>query len=265
MIIQAFEKTDIEKIGSIQPEGWPDIKEVFTYYLKSRFCSPVKVEDSGEIVGVGAAISFVNTAWLAHIIVSPEHRNKGIGGEIVNDLCVQLESAGHKSISLIATDLGYPVYKKAGFVEQAQYAFWGKNEKSDFEISNRISMLSEIDIESICRIDRSISGEDRRSLFVDNLNSGYIYRKDNEIMGFYLKELGDGVVIAENDEAGIELLKLRCMHMQKVIFPVENKSCIQFCKKNGYEEKMTARRMIRGKEFNWSPERIYNRIGGNFG
>lgn len=265
MKIQAFEKSDIEKIGNIQPDGWPNIKEVFEYYIKSRFCSPVKVEDSGEIIGVGAAISFVNTGWLAHIIVSPKHRNKGIGGEIVDGLCIQLDSAGHKTISLIATDLGYPVYKKAGFVEQTQYAFWEKDAKSNFEISNSISMISEGDIESISKIDRGISGEDRRNLFISNINNGYIYRQNNDILGFYLKELGDGVVIAENDEAGIELLKLRCMHLQRGIFPTENKCCIQFCKQNGYEEKMTARRMVRGKVFNWKPERVYNRIGGNVG
>ena len=120
MLIKPMIGKDIKTIKKLQPKGWSNIVETFKYYYKAPFCYPIKAVIEGEIVGIGTAISYINTGWLAHIIVSEEHRGKGIGGAIVNYLCDYLKNSGHKTISLIATELGYPVYKKAGFREQTE-------------------------------------------------------------------------------------------------------------------------------------------------
>jgi len=41
------------------------------------------------------------------------------------------------------------------------------------------------------------------------LEKSYVYQKNGNLMGFYLPELGDGLIIADNEEAGIELMRLR--------------------------------------------------------
>ncbi len=79
-----------------------------------------------------------NTAWLAHIIVDPEYRKRGIGSLIVCQLLDFLKNSGCETVSLIATELGYSVYKKAGFVEQTEYAFFEREESG-----KRVFMASE--------------------------------------------------------------------------------------------------------------------------
>ena len=87
---------------------------------------PVKISIENKIIGIGTGIVFGNTAWLAHIIVNPEFRRRGIGRKIVIELLNIIKNTGCETVSLIATELGCPIYEKAGFIEQTKYAFFEK-------------------------------------------------------------------------------------------------------------------------------------------
>jgi len=265
MVIKTISVNDLEKIRELQPVGWPGIVEAFTYYIKKPFCYPVKAVCTGELVGVGAAISYNDTGWLAHIIVSEKHRKKGIGGALVDYLCAYLTEHGQKTIFLIATELGYSLYKQAGFSEEMEYAFFeGVGELAQVSAEN-IIRPTPADKEEILSMDQAATGEERRTLLLDYLDTGYIYRKDRKIEGVYLPELGEGLIIADHEEAGIALLKLRAWFSKKGTLPIENTVGMDFYRDNGFTETKRLKRMIYGKEIKWRPDQVYNRIGGNFG
>jgi GNAT superfamily N-acetyltransferase len=261
----AIVESDLERIKALQPEGWSDIVSEIRFYIRAQFCYPIKAICDNEIVGVGAAISYRNTGWLAHIIVSAEHRNKGIGGAIVNHLCDYLKSAGHKTILLTATEMGYPVYKKAGFIEQTEYVFFETTERFSCTLSDSIVRITKKDKEEVLDLDKLISGEDRQHLLSDYLNDGYIYRRDSQAVGYYLPGLGEGLIIADDPDAGIELIKFRNSFSNKGVLPLSNAAGIEFYRNKGFNEIKRIKRMIYGEEIIWRPEKIFSRIGGNFG
>ena len=82
---------DLEEIGDLQPDGWPDIINEFEFYITCDFCNPIKATIGNRIVGVGTSIIFENSAWLAHIIVDSDSRNKGLGFQIVERLLNDLK------------------------------------------------------------------------------------------------------------------------------------------------------------------------------
>ncbi|PWB49968.1 MAG: N-acetyltransferase [Candidatus Methanoperedenaceae archaeon] len=264
MILDTIIESDLYNLRELQPEGWTDIVPIFDYYAKMPFCKPVKVMIKGSIVGIGAGISFGNTAWLAHIIVNPEFRKRGIGSLIVDLLLIFLKNSGCETVSLIATDLGYKIYEKAGFVEQTEYVFFERTEAfKDYHHMENIVRYSNTNTEDIFSLDKSVSGEDRRRLLIDKLENSYVYKKNGKIIGYYLPELGDGLIVADTMEAGIELMRLK--FSTSGALPVENREGIAFLKENGFAETKRAKRMILGKAFPWQPDKIYNRIGGNLG
>lgn len=63
--------------------------------------------------------SYVNTsgrvAYVQNMFVEPEHRGKGIGGDLLLHLEKECQNLGVSMIWLHATDLGRPVYEKAGY------------------------------------------------------------------------------------------------------------------------------------------------------
>lgn len=265
MIIEKIIENDIQYISEFQPDGWPDIIPVFKFYIKNSFCHPIKAMINNKIVGVGSGISFGKTAWLAHIIVNPEFRKKGIGTLIVNYLCNFLKENGVFTISLIATELGFPVYQKTGFIEQTEYIFFDRVEVLKNHISKSINYFSSQDVEDIFFLDKKISGEDRSIIIKEKLQNSFLYKKKNKILGYYLPDLGEGLIIADDIEAGIELMKLRYMKLNKGALPIDNKDGIQFLKDNGFKETKRAKRMIFGEKLKWNPSKLFNRIAGNYG
>ncbi len=106
MSIENISFTDLDQLKSLQPEGWPDITDEFEFYIRSDFCHPIKIRLYGKIVGIGVSIAFEKSAWLAHIIVDPNYRNRGLGYEIVNELIKNLrETRPIETFMLIATEI----------------------------------------------------------------------------------------------------------------------------------------------------------------
>jgi len=259
---------DMESIRDLQPEGWSDITEAFKYYISYEFCRPIKVVIDDKIIGVGTSIMFENTGWLAHIIVHKDYRNKGIGYKIVENLLNHLLIKSISSVLLIATELGEPVYKKAGFRVISDYIFlksdqpWRENSTSKKIMPFRVNYYADI-----TKLDKRISGENRESLIEKHLDNSLMYLDNEGLSGFYLPNLGEGLIIADNSLAGIELMKAKYSEKaDKAVIPSENQIGLDFLKKNGFVLSETkGKRMIRGEDINWKPECFFSRIGGNYG
>lgn len=264
--IQALKSSDLPVISEFQPEGWSDIIPPFLSYLSSPFCFPVKVITNGNIVGIGASIIHEDVAWLAHIIVHPEYRNQGIGRFLTEYLLENVLNRNCKTIYLIATTLGEPIYKKVGFVAETEYLFF-KKLSHDFKSESSPHILPYTDLfrSEIATMDRLVSGENRFLHLEKHLVDSFVFRKEKHIEGFYIPNLGDGLIIAKTDSAGLALLKKRLSDREIAVFPVDNTAATAFLRKNTYQEFRRAKRMCFGKYRNWNPACIFNRIGGNLG
>jgi GNAT superfamily N-acetyltransferase len=69
-----------------------------------------------EIVGSAAAVNYDNrAAWIGMVLVDPEHRRRGIAGELMRTVIRSLPDC--RSIGLDATPAGRPVYAGMGFTD----------------------------------------------------------------------------------------------------------------------------------------------------
>lgn len=266
MKIEPLIFNDINSINELQPEDWEDIIPKINFYIGSNFCFPIKAIAENKIIGIGATIIHNDTAWLAHIIVHKEKRGKGIGKLITGKLIEIANSHKCQTIHLIATDLGALVYEKVGFQSETEYYFF-----KDLKIENSINNFEKIhkykneDKDTISIMDKVISKEDRICEIENHLENGFVYRDTKKVEGFYLPTLGEGLIIANNSSAGIELLKFHLRINTKVALPKDNLIGVSFLYSNGFKEFRKAKRMTLGKRTNVRFENIYNRIAGNIG
>jgi predicted GNAT family acetyltransferase len=54
-------------------------------------------------------------AWIADVVVHPEHRRQGLGTLLVDGLMADLEALGLRRVLLKASPEGHDLYRKAGF------------------------------------------------------------------------------------------------------------------------------------------------------
>ncbi len=267
MTFDVVTNNDLNNLSCLQPDGWTDIVPAFEYYINSSFCYPLKTKIDGQIVGLGVSIIFGDTSWLAHIIVNKDFRNRGIGYEIVQKLLLDLKNESCPTCLLIATELGQPVYEKAGFKIVSPYTFFDRGKSRTYlQISKKVVAFHNEHYSKIMSLDRKISGENREMLLQENTKNAMVYIDNYDVKGFYLPGLGEGLIVAESEEAGIELMKLKLSKTDKAVIPSENKTAAEFLLQNGFVESQTKGvRMILGQDVDWQPEKIYSRIGGNFG
>lgn len=266
MKIQRLAHADLHLITDLQPSGWQNIMPSIEFYTTSNFCFPIKVIANDKIVGIGTTIIHNDVAWLAHIIVHPEHRNQGIGKLITATLVESLKAKNCHTIYLIATDLGEPVYKKVGFETETEYLFFKDvNIMEPFPISDKIVPFCEDFKQQAINLDFEVSKENRAFYLEEHLSSGFVYLANKRVEGLYLPTFGEGLIIAATDLAGQELMKLRLTAKENAVFPIDNTFAKEFMYLNNFKEFRTAKRMRLGKSRSWQPSNIYNRIGGNLG
>lgn len=258
---------DLSEIRHLQPEGWPDIVQDFKFYLDADFCLPVKKVHGNRIVGIGAAIILGDSAWIAHIIVDPEFRKRGIGFNIVQGILHMLKAYSARSYMLIATEMGKSLYEKAGFRTVSEYSYFQKEIPwKDQTISGKVFPCETAFYSEILELDKQVSGENRAALLIDHLHTSKVYIQNNSVSGAYIPELGEGLIIADTITAGIELMKVKYAIRDKAVLPDNNEAGISFLEQNGFTKTPAkGTRMVFGEEVKWEPGKIFSRIGGNLG
>ena len=263
--IRPVDTNETTLLSHLQPDGWGDIVPWFDYYTKSSFCFPIKVNINNECVGIGTTIIHNEVAWLAHIIVHSDFRCRGIGLKIVQSL-IKIAKDNHCStIYLIATELGEPIYKKVGFITETDYLVYKNVVKKDWEVSKNICQYEERHKTHFANFDREISGENRMKHLEEYLANSFVYHQEDNVKGYYLPTLGEGLIIAETEISGIELLKLHLQNNDRIVIPKENLVAQKFLQEVGFENVKSIKRMRLGEERKVQFANVYNRIGGNFG
>jgi len=259
---------DIEKVQELQPDGWVDFNPYLHYYIQRPFCHPWKAELEGMIVGLGVHNYHADTAWLSHIIVHKGQRGKGIGGAITKWLVDGVDKAKYETTSLIATELGEPVYAKLGFQiqpEGAHLMYRGGTLASLGAESEYLRPFSDDMFAAILALDALASGESRRERLAEYLPSAICYYQGGLLEGYYLPNMVEGHIVARTERAGLALLALRLQTEEVAVVPKGNAAAIDFLQAHGYVQFRCLNRMSIGAPIAYKPQMIFQRVGGQVG
>lgn len=256
---------DIAHLLVLQPSDWEISEEHLFNLITNRHSRTFKLKSNDQLVGMGALTLHENTAWLSHIVVKNHARNKGFGSQITQFLMNEAFKMGCKTIQLTATPLGESVYKRLGFQHLTRYNFFENLPKSENPIHPYIIPFNVKWTNAILGLDEEISGELRENSLKPHLKSGFYYVENDQLLGFYLPSLTEGLIIAENSEVGFALLNLHLKSKNKIVVPDENLAVMDYLGQLGYVVSSNALRMYFGDFPSVKLNCIYNRIGGALG
>ena len=261
-----FLPSDLEQLPDLQPVDWGNLIPRFEYFIASPHCHPVKISENGQLVAIGTSIMHTDTVWLACIVVHADHRKKGLGNAITEDLIACIDRTKYKTIYLDATEYGYPVYAKLGFQVETTYAHMRRTGGAPItSFSDQIVPFEEKYLSQVFVVDKEISGEDRSGVISDFVKSSLLYVVDSHVEGFYIPGWGDGPVIAISEAAGVALIKRRALDEAAAVLPTGNTFAISHLEDLNFQFYRTSRRMVLGEKRIWHPTGIYNRISGQLG
>ena len=104
-----------------------------------------------------------------------------------------------------------------------------------------------------------------QALLLLHITSSILYVQNGELRGVYVRTLYRGMIVAEENEAGLALMQYRMTAKEYCMLPAANKKAIDFIQQSGATYLRASRRMVLGEGVRWRPEYIYNTINGAMG
>lgn len=114
---------DIEPASvAMAADDWGDRRTWFTFAVGSSACHPfVIVDRDGDIAGSGVATINGTVGWIGTIWVRSDLRRRGLGRALTEVTIDAAEAHGCRTLVLVSTDQGRPLYEGLGFEVETWY------------------------------------------------------------------------------------------------------------------------------------------------
>jgi len=274
-VIRAMTPADVEPVAAaFLRTDWGDRRvnlEFVTGHAESR---PIVAEADGAIVGTGVVSLNGPVAWIGTIWVDPAWRRRGIGLALTQATIETAEVAGCRTLVLVATAAGRPMYERLGFEVQTWYRILEAPGLDGETTDPRVRPFRAADLDAIVALDASATGEDRTHLlraFATPEAARVLERQDGSLGGFVVRApWGGGATIAprlEDAEAILHARRVAYGSAKRVRAGLlaENTAGLARLGATGWIEAWQAPRLIRGDPLHWEPEAIWGQFNHAFG
>jgi GNAT superfamily N-acetyltransferase len=255
---------------------WGERLVFFDWAVGQPTLAPFVAQRDGEIVGTGVGSAHGSVGWVGTIFVAPARRGSGLGRAVTRAVIDELEARGCRTLVLIATSMGRPVYEREGFDvldEQVRFSIDGLPADTN-PPDPLVRPFAPADFEAIVALDRFATGEDRRAVLASLLapSSTWVAVDDAGAVRGYLARAPwrGGALIAPDPDDAIRLLETR-----RRSTGVSGKAGAGLVGCNtvgrerlraaGWQEEDSGVRMIRGEPLDWHPEGIWGQFNGALG
>jgi len=265
-------------VAAILAEDWGDRGAWFEFAVAHPACRVFVAEgDDASIVGTGVATINGPTAWIGTIWVARSERRRGLGQALTEATIDAAESAGCRSLLLVATEAGQPLYERLGFSMQTWYLTVeapGLVDSPDVGTDTGVRAFRVADLDAMAALDRAATGEDRRHLlagFSTPETTRIVADPSDRPAGFVIRApWGGGATIVPRTDDAIALLRARRLaagpdRRVRAGILLENEAGAAALARDGWTEAWRAPRLIRGEPLDWHPEHIWGQFNHALG
>jgi predicted N-acetyltransferase YhbS len=273
--IRAMTAADVAPAAEMIRQGeWGD-RSVFLGWAVGYPPSHLFVaEDAGRIVGTGIATANGPIGWVGTIFVAPDRRREGLGSALTKTVIDDLENRGCRTLVLIATDAGRPLYERLGFKVDARHVGFRATGLPAGRADDGIRPFEPSMLSDIVALDRIATGENRAALLgilATPDSARVVVGGDDAVRAFLIRAPWGGVsLMAPDPNDAIRLLDWRrrqagADHPVYAGLPDTDDSRRARLLSEGWTLTGAGSRMIRGKPLDWRPDWIWGHFNGALG
>jgi GNAT superfamily N-acetyltransferase len=278
--IRAMTPADTEPVLALYRTGhWVERRPFLERVLAMPVCQPIVGTLDGAVVGTGLATVNGSVGWVGSIFVHPDYRHRTFGRALTDAVCERLEAAGCRTLALIASEYGRPLYLKMGFrIDAVHQVFEAAPSATSLALlpGKTLRRMRPDDIDRVGALDRRATGEDRRGLLGGLVDEGWLLEAGDspggELLGFLISIMPEsGTIVAPDPEDAaclLDLLRNRAAGRTKVARAVvvgTHTAGMQLLAERGWAQTFSTPRMLRGPGIDWDPTLIWSVLGFAFG
>ena len=266
-IIRPMTPADIDQIvAAFLGDGWGDRRRSLEFATSDPQTQPFVADDDGTVVGTGLVTVNGSAAWIGTVWVDPAWRRRGIGLALTQAAIEAGEAGGGRTLLLVATEAGRPLYEHLGFEVQTWYRMLEAPGLGGEPVDPRVRAFDPFDLPAMAVLDRAATGEDREHLhraLATPETARVLEHADGSLGGFVVRApWGGGATIAPDLRDAEVLLHARRAAVEpdkrvRVGLLAENARGLERLLSTGWAEGWRAPRLIRGDPLAWHPEAIW--------
>jgi predicted N-acetyltransferase YhbS len=238
---------------------------------------------------VGTAVLSIHgsVGWIGTIWVASAWRRQGLGLALTHSTIEAADAATCRTLVLVATDTGRPMYERLGFEVQTWYRTMQAPAGADLVTKGDVASASDAsdagdrairayrpgDLPSIASLDRTATGEDRSAALaiLASAEATRVLEHDGAVAGFVARApWGGGATIAPRVDDALALLDARRSTATsgrpvRCGILLENEAGSQALSGRGWVEAWRAPRLIRGDPLAWEPSHIWGQFNHAMG
>ena len=269
-------------VRAILADDWGDRRAWFEFAVGHPGCTVLVADDgAGGIAGTGVATVNGPVAWIGTIWVAADHRRHGLGRALTAATIDAAEDAGARTLVLVATERGRPLYERLGFEVQAWYrtmeappvAVAGAAERH-LVADPRVRPFRPSDLPALVELDRVATGEDRAHLLtaLASVDGTLVVADGDRPASAFLARApwGGGATIATTPTDALALLDTRRIaagpgRRVRCGILADNVDGAAALERAGWTEAWRAPRLIRGAPLDWHPDAIWGQFNHALG
>jgi GNAT superfamily N-acetyltransferase len=287
LAIRPMNPADVVAAAAVMDSGgWRGRTPFLEWGLANPAIEQVVGELDGRIVSIGQGA--INPAphgsvgWVGSIFTDPTLRGRGYGRAITEEVCRRLEGAGCRTLALIASDLGRPIYTAMGFRIDAWYQIWEADttaEEPRPPEATRLRPMTPGDVDRVGELDRRATGEDRRALLRELTENAWLLEDGDgcEVLGYLAQVHPENGTIVAPDPADaaflLNLLRKRAhgrgsLARAALVRPPDGETdprARRMLAEAGWRPAFETPRMLRGPSIDWDPTLIWGVLSFAFG
>ncbi|MEX2184065.1 MAG: GNAT family N-acetyltransferase [Chloroflexota bacterium] len=266
--------------AAIIADDWGDRLAWFEFAVGHPRCDVVVADVDGEVVGTGVTTRSGAVGWIGTIWVASRWRGHGLGRDLTVATIDAAEEAGCRTLVLVATAAGRPLYERLGFQVRTWYVTVeaaGRRAADPAPTrhgAQRVRPFRVADLDTMARLDAAATGEDRSHLlaaFADPASTWVVTGADDLPRGFMVRApWGGGATIAPDPADALALLDARrdrypADRRVRAGILADNQDGFARLAADGWTEAWRAPRMERGKPLDWDPAAIWGQFNHALG
>lgn len=120
VVVQTAERPDADDVAAVLAAAELGSRQMgfLDLTLASDAARTFLVWDGPRPVATALALAFGASGWLANIAVVPAYRRRGLGARVSELALAWLVRGGARTVTLLATEAGRPVYERLGFASE---------------------------------------------------------------------------------------------------------------------------------------------------
>ncbi|HNR55239.1 MAG TPA: hypothetical protein PKJ19_08740 [Flavobacteriales bacterium] len=233
----------IEQAAHPWPDRWEEQLGRLRWHLSTPYATALVAEIFGDVIGVGCGFVQGGVGRIT-VLGFLSEADAEVRVRLTDALIDALTAEGSTSIEVVAAPADVDRWQAFGFgTHETILRYTGgkflqatRDEVIHHEVEHRLGIL---------HLDRKAFGYDRSTLVMEHIYLCVVYMEGTRIRGFSLSLLGEGLIVADAPDVGLELQRWHFPIQEHILLPDGN-GAHEHLTKQAYRHEVEGIRMVRG-------------------